>query len=341
MARRLRTASSEIVKAVSSLFLLVVASFWLVRLTGNPIVIALGDRLSDDELEQRIRQAGLDRPIGEQFLDYLAAVSRLDLGTSVFSSESVFEQILQAFGATLELAIPAIAFGILAAYAMAYLAIKFSVSWVQTLHVQTAIVTYALPAFLLAVVGQWFFTVGGFDLPVNGRLSVSGQIEYQSLPTRTGFVVLDSLVNLNHGLAMDALRHLLLPVLVLGSLTAAALTRIYLLQIQASLNQSYVTGARAKGLRESQVIKRYGVRPVVAQMVSISGLEAAAVITGAIYVENAFEIRGLGYLLVESVLARDYSLVQGLVLILGFVIITVNFVTSTWSRFLDPRIANK
>jgi peptide/nickel transport system permease protein len=341
LAGRLRTASSEIVKALTSLFLLVVASFWLVRLTGNPIAIALGDRLSDQELEKRIRQAGLARPIGEQFLDYLAAVGRLDLGKSVFTSESVSEKIFRAFGSTFELAVPSLVFGILVAYGMAYLALRLSPSWVRSLHAQSAIVTYALPAFLLAVLGQWIFALVGVSLPVNGRLSVAGQIEYQSLPTRTGFVVLDSIANWNYKLALDALSHLVLPVIVLGALTAAALTRIFLLQIQSSLEKTYVTGARAKGLVESQVIKRYGVRPVLAQMVSISGLEVAAVITGAIYVENAFEIRGLGYLLVESVLARDYSLVQGLVLVLGVVIIAVNFVTSAWSRRLDPRIETK
>ena len=188
---------------------------------------------------------------------------------------------------------------------------------------------------------QSVFSAAGFDLPVSGRLSISGQLEYQSLHTRTGLVILDSLAAGHYQLTLDALAHLVLPVLVLASLTAAALTRVFALQIQDSLSRGYVVGARAKGLEESAVIRRYGVRPVISQMISISALEVAAVLTGAIYVENAFEIRGLGYLLVESVLARDYALVQGLVVALGFTIISINLIANELGRQLDPRIVTR
>lgn len=341
MAGRLRWAGSEIAKAVSSLFLLVFVSFWLVRLTGNPIEIALGDRLNDAELEERIRGAGLDKPLAEQFVDYISALSRLDLGNSIFSSQPVLQSIMRSAGATFELAVPSLFFGLLFAYLIAYGTVRGSSSLIRFLHGQSAIFIYALPAFLLSVVVQSVFSAAGFDLPVSGRLSISGQLEYQSLHTKTGLVILDSLAAGHYQLTLDALAHLVLPVLVLASLTAAALTRVFALQIQDSLSRGYVIGARAKGLEESAVIRRYGVRPVISQMISISALEVAAVLTGAIYVENAFEIRGLGYLLVESVLARDYALVQGLVVALGFTIISINLIANELGRQLDPRIVTR
>jgi peptide/nickel transport system permease protein len=329
--------ASELVRALASLSLLVFATFWLVRLTGNPLEISMGDRLTEAELARRISNAGLDKPFFEQLGEYAVSMSRGDFGSSVFSERSVGSMLLSSMGTSLELAVPTMLIAISLAYLLATVAIRRFSSWGKTTYGLLSISIFALPAFLIAVPLKALFSGGAAALPASGRMSLLGQIQYQSLETKSGFVVTDAILQGRFDIALDAITHLILPVMALSLIMAAVLTRIYYLQIQASLEQPYVTGARAKGLKEFRLLHTHGTRPVLSRMVAISGIEIAALFTGVIYIENAFELRGLGFLLVESVLQRDYPVVQGVTVFIGTVVIIFNLFATGIAALLEPR----
>lgn len=327
----------EFFRAVVALALLVTSSFFLMRLTGNPLVIALGDKLNEVELQKRISQAGLDKPLAEQFLNFLNGLMKFDLGDSILSGESVATRIISVVGGTVEVAVPALILGLGLAYAGAFLAVRIRSNTFQRSYLIAVITLLSLPAFLLGAIARAAAATVGIDAPTVGRLSLLSQIRYQQFETQTGFIVFDSLLAGDERVLFDAFLHLWLPVSVLSLIVAAAVARPFYAQLFSASNSGYVLGARAKGLSENVILLRHSTRNVLSSLISISGLEIAAVLTGAIYVENTFEIRGLGFLLVDSVLTRDFPIVQGLVLFIGLVVILVNLVSSNWARLIEPR----
>ena len=332
-----RRLGVELSRAVVSLFLLVSASFFLMRLTGNPIAIALGDKLSEVELQKRIVSAGLDKPVGEQFTQYITHLFQLNLGASIFSGESVALRIVSVIGATVELAIPALVIGIGLAYSGAFLAVRIRSRSFQKIYLLVVIGLLAIPAFLLGALARTVAGLAAINAPTTGRLSLVNQIQYERFESKTGFVLLDSFLAGEQAVFLDGLFHLWLPVSVLALFVAAALARPFYAQLQMAQTSGYVLGARAKGVSENRIVLRHSTRTVLSSLISISGLEIAAVLTGAIYVENTFEIRGLGFLLVDSVIARDFPIVQGLVIVIGLSVIFINLLASSWAKIVEPR----
>jgi peptide/nickel transport system permease protein len=336
--RYARAATSVLGRLLGSLFALAVGTFLMVRISGNPIEVALGDRLTEDQLAERISQLGLDQPIILQFSDYLVGLARADLGSSIITNRDVGEIVASGLANTLELAIPALIIGILLAYLTALWSASKPFGAIQGLVQLGQILLIALPAYIVAMAVKIFASWPAIDLPSSGRLGVASQVEYSNLPTATGFIFLDSLRLGNWSLLADAATHALLPIFALSIVIAASLARAIHLSLVPSLAAGYSIGARAKGQTELVITSRRAMRPIASGLAGLTALEVAGALAGSVFIEHAFEWRGIGYLMVKHTLERDYPVVQGLVLAVGVIVILSSFVGELLSRAIDPRL---
>lgn len=332
------TSLSAAARLLALIVGLLIVTFVLVRISGNPIVLALGDKLSDAELQSRIRIAGLDRPWMEQFQSYLLGVLQLDFGDSLVSNLPVIYEISKAAVTTVEIVVPAILFGLPLAFATAFAAVRWLPGKIDWIFRSTLVAIYALPAFIVALAFKLISGSLSLGLPLSGRLSAFDQVKYLALENRTGFVVFDALRSGDSNLLASGIAHLVLPISVLVLVVIVTLSRVFFLKLKEAYASSFTTGARAKGLSESRILFRHSTKFTLPSLFAISGIETAALLTGVIYVENAFELRGLGYLLVQSVMNRDYPVVQAIVLLSGILIVFINALFNWIAKRFDPRI---
>lgn len=310
--------------------------FFLMRLLGNPIAIALGSRATDAEIAARTKAAGLDRPIVVQYLDYLQQLGSGSLGETILTQESVLGQISQSIPATVELGLAIL----LATLAVGlpigtYLALRRGTKLDSSFRVGT-ILMYALPSFVFAVFLKLFFSVWIPIFPSSGRMKVESSILLQT-PNQTGFAVLDSMFLGNLNVLADVLLHLALPAISIGLIIGASFTRAVRVAIVAVLDSDWYLEAKNRLGDGFRVRVRHLFLPASAPIINAFGLHAIAVLTGLVFVERIFEIRGLGYLLTDAIISRDYSLVQGITIIVAVVVVVINLITDLISGAIDPR----
>lgn len=310
--------------------------FLLLRVTGNPVAAALGDRLSEEELTRRISLAGLDRPLGEQFFSYLAGLLQGDLG-STFKGERVAEKIWTHFAASLELAL----FGLLVLF-ISILVFGLLAAWyrhgpIDKLVSITSIISFALPGFLGAVLVREATRMLFPDFDVVGRLSLSGQLTWNSYET-TGFVTVDSILAGDWNLFLDGLSHLLLPAISIA-FVAGTLIRVFRDSMNLEFDSTYSQSALNRGIAKGRIFIKHSLRPALTPLLAAFGVTAGGLITGIVFVERVFEIQGLGYLLVKAILERDFMLVQGIFLVTLTVVSLVNLLVDVLQVQIDRRKA--
>ena len=191
IASRLRITFGFLATTSLTILAAVTATFVLMRISGNPLINSLGDRLSEDELQRRLEAAGMNRPIIEQYFDYIFGLFRLDLGQAAVSQTPVLDFIVVAMPATLELAILGGCTGTLIALTALWLALRFHDGWLDRLSRVGAISIFALPSFLVAAFGKLVFSTWLGWLPSSGRYSISTELVLRRLDSQTGFVILD------------------------------------------------------------------------------------------------------------------------------------------------------
>lgn len=320
-----------------TIFLILAAVFALVRLTGDPITTSLGDRLADSELARRISEAGFDRPLWEQFLSYLDNLFRLDLGNSFISGQPVVPEMLSHAAASSELAVFSLLIAILIAVPLAVVAAKKPNGILDSVIRSGAVTIYALPVFLLALVLKLVFSSWLALLPPNGRIAIQYQVALQAKEGLTGFYLLDSLLLWDWGMFSSALSHLLLPAFAIGILIAATLLRVIRVNLVSALASEPIEFAKTLGLSKRRLFWPHASKLIAPQVLTSFGYSVASVIGGLVYAEVSFEWRGLGWLLTESVLDRDFQLVQAIVILLAVVIVITNTVVDLVIYFLDRR----
>jgi peptide/nickel transport system permease protein len=300
-----------------TLFGVAVVIFVLIRIIpGDVVELRLaGDRgaVSEALLQQERARFGLDRPVWEQFLTWLAGVVRLDFGTSMWTGAPIFEEIKLRFALSLQLAVMATVVAILIALPLGILAALKQDTWVDYLVRVISIAGLAMPSFWLGIV---------FIL---GLLLV---FEWLPPMVYTPFWV-DPWQNL---------QQLIWPALAVGYRYAAVATRMTRSAMLEVLREDYIRTARAKGLWQQLVLTRHALKNAMLPVMTVIGLEFAFLIGGLVVTEQVFNLNGLGLLFVQAVAHRDYTLVQALVMIVAGVFITVNFVMDVLYAWLDPRI---
>jgi peptide/nickel transport system permease protein len=300
--------------------------FSLLRITGNPIEAALGDKLSEAEIARRVALAGLDRPLLVQFSEYVKRVVSGDFGA----------QILHHLSATLEVTAVGVILLALAVLFWGALAAWHSNRLPDSIITGVSIMSFALPGFLGAVLTRELARIALPEFQISGRLSLTNQIKWVSIPDSTGLVVIDAIKIGDFGMLGDALLHLMLPAIAL-SLTAGTLIRVFRNSLESQNQSPAHAAARNRGIPFLRVFWRHAIPPALPTVLAGFGVTIGAYITGVVFVERVFEIRGLGYLLVEAILERDFLLVQGIFTITFLIVILLNTATDIVITVLDKR----
>ncbi|CAM5307261.1 ABC transporter permease [Leifsonia shinshuensis] len=323
---------------IPTIFILVTVVFFLMRSTGDPITAALGGKLPPAQLQQRIHDAGYDRPLIVQYFEYLGQILRGDFGTT-FTDHQPVTQVLITYGAaTLELAFYALIVAFIVGIPLGLLAAYFRDRWGDASLRIFAILCYATPVFFVGMVLKLIFSIWLNVLPVAGRASTSSEIEMQTLPNKTGIYLIDAFQTGDPAVVGDVLLHAVLPGLTLGLLTAGIFLRLVRTNVIGTLSTDYVDAARSRGVSETRLVRKHAYRPALIPIITVIGLQIALLLGGAILTETTFEWKGLGFQLSHYLQARDFVAVQGMVVLLAVIVAVTNFIVDIIAALIDPRV---
>jgi len=317
--------------------------FLLIRvLPGDPVLLHLEKHATPAAIEQMRHQLGLDKPLWAQYFDYLFGLFRGDLGLSMQDYSSVGQQIFSAFPATLELAMFSM---VIAAALGIVLGVQASKAYNKPQdHVIRifGIVTYAIPVFFLGMILQLTLGLGLHWFPVGQRFNPMVQtplgLNVGSFHFSTGLYTVDSLLEGNIFKFIESLRYLIMPSLTLGLVLSGVFIRLTRSNMLETLRLDFVTAARARGLRETKVTYSYALRNAFLPVLTMVGLQFAALLGGAVLTETTFSWPGLGRYIVDRINFRDYTAIQGAVIVFGIFVSIVSLAVDLLYAYLDPRI---
>jgi dipeptide transport system permease protein len=269
---------------------------------------------------QAMERLGLNKPLYAQYLDYIGKLAHGDLGESLRTRESVWTEFTTLFPATLELSMAALLFaGILGLLAGVIAALKRG-SLFDHGVMGISLAGYSMPIFWWGLILIMFFSVSLGWTPVSGRIDLLYDIE-----PRTGFMLIDTLLADDRAF-FDALHHLILPAIVLGTIPLAVIARMTRSSMLEVLREDYIRTARAKGLSPARVVFVHGLRNALIPVLTVVGLQVGTLLAGAVLTETIFSWPGIGKWLIEAIGARDYPVVQNGILLIACLVILVNFV---------------
>ena len=333
---------SRILLTIPMIFILLTTVFLIMRvLPGDPVLLHF-EKMENPVLiaEMRIR-LGLDKPLPIQYLDYLIGLFRGDLGRSMQDYSSVGQQVFSAFPATLELAIFSMAIAVLIGVLLGVESSKAYNSPKDHLIRVFGIVAYAIPVFFLGMILQMIFGVGLHWLPIGGRTyqtMVPTGLNIGSFHFSTGLYTIDSLLEGNIVKFGTSLKYLFLPSLTLGLALCGIFIRLTRSNMFETLRLDFVTAAKARGLKDSTVTYSYALRNAFLPVLTMMGLQFALLLGGAVLTETTFSWPGLGRYLIDRINFRDYTAIQGVVVVFGLFVSLVSLGIDLLYAYLDPRI---
>ena len=309
--------------------------FLFIRLLpGDPASAILGERATPETVE-RVRAAlGLDRPLYEQYLDYMAGLVQGDLGRSFITNRDVLDDFLQRFPATIELSTAAMVFALGVGIPLGMVTAKRRGSWIDQAGTVVSLIGISIPIFFLGLMLKFLFAIQWPILPDSGRIDL---VDY-FIPRVTNFMTIDALLAGEPGGFVDALRHLVLPGIALGTIPLAIVMRITRASVVDVLNEDYVRTANAKGLPGTVVDTRHVLRNAMLPVVTVIGLQSGLLLGGAILTETIFGWGGVGTWIYDAVRTSDYQVIQSGVLLLALIFVLVNLLVDISYALLNPRI---
>jgi peptide/nickel transport system permease protein len=317
-----------------------VTTFVIMRiLPGDPVSVMLGLGPVSEETVQSMRdQMGLDDPLYVQYVTYMRDILTGDLGTSLHTGKPVFDDLVQRLPASAELALYSLFFGLIVGIPLGVIAAVRRNSALDRAIRLITVSGVSIPVFWLGIILVYLLYYRfGIVPPPDGRYSQ--QFDDHQVITR--FVTIDAVLTGNFGLLKDAFGHLILPVLTLSYESLAIITRMVRSSMLEVLSKQYVTVSRSKGLEERSVIVKHALRNAVIPLVTVVALAIGRLLGGAVLVETVYNWPGAGRYVVDSLLARDYSPVQGFILLSAGMYAVINLLVDISYGFLDPRIHYK
>ena len=307
---------------------------------GDPVMIMAGERgLSPERHAYLMAELGLDKPLWQQYLNYLNGIFHGDLGISLKSRIPVWDEFLPRFKATLELGVCAMIFAIAVGIPVGVLAAVKRGSIFDHTAISVSLAGYSMPIFWWGIMLIMLVSVKLDLTPVSGRLADSVFLD-DSNPL-TGFMLIDTFIWGVEGDFIDAVHHIILPAIVLGTIPLAVIVRMTRSSMLEVLGEDYIRTARAKGLSRARVILIHALRNAMLPVVTVIGLQVGTMLAGAILTETIFSWPGLGRWLIDALQRRDYPVVQGGVLLIATMIIFVNLLVDVLYGIVDPRIRHK
>ena len=306
---------------------------WIRALPGDPASALLGERATPQLVQEYKELYGLDESIPVQYWKWLKATVGGDLGTSSVSRLPITQEIGDRFPATIELAVAAMFFAVVLGIPLGFFAAKRYGGVFDNLSLVGSLIGISIPVFVLAIILKYFFAVRLAWLPSVGRQDILLSPEHP-----TGFYVLDGLITRDWTALWDAIKHLILPAIALGSIPLAVITRITRAAVLDVQNEDYVRTARAKGLAPRTVDRRHVLRNAMLPVSTIIGLQTGLLLSGAVLTETVFAFPGMGAWLRDAIFANDYAALQGGILFLALVFVLVNLLVDISYAIINPRI---
>jgi peptide/nickel transport system permease protein len=303
--------------------------FMLHSAGGDPATLMLGSRADPDAIAELRAELGLDLPLWVQYVDFLSGAVRGDFGRSYRSNSPVVAEIAARFPATIELAVAAMGIAVVVGVVVGTVAAVRRHTVFDYLSSAGVLLGISIPTFWLGIILIIVFGLWLRWLPISGRVDPRLGAD-PSVP----FLTVTSLLQGNWAVAGDAFRHLILPALTLAAWPAAIVARMTRASLLESLGQDYARTARGKGLPERLIVVRHAALPVL----TVVGLEFGTLLGGAVVTETIFAWPGLGQLTVAAIGARDYQVIQGVVVLLAAVFVVLNLMVDVLYAVLDPRI---
>jgi len=325
-------------RLLSLVVLLVGMSFVMFLLTsvlpGDPARVAAGPDASPEVVERFRQRLGLDRPLPEQYVRFLANLARGDLGASIRSKQPVLDELRAAAPATIELTIAATIVFVAVSIPLGVVAASRKHGWVDTTSRILAIGGTAIAPFWLAFLLQLiFFRFLGW-LPAGARIAMS----FSPPPRFSGLYLVDAAIAGDLALLLNAMRHLVLPVAALALGRIAITTRLTRAQMLMELGSDYVRTARGKGVNERKVLYHHALRNGLNPVITNIGIQVGYLLSGAVLVEAIFQWPGLGSYSLDAILNFDYPAVLGVALLISIFFALVNLLVDVSYAFLDPRV---
>ena len=312
----------------------VLAFFSLHLLPGDPVQIMLGDTNTSAAVMQSLRrEMHLDRPLYVQLGLFLGQLARGDLGTSIVQHRPVAAMIGEALPPTIELTAAALVVATLVAVPLGLASALRPGSWIDRGVLSVSLLGASMPGFWFGLLLILFLSVDVRLLPTSGQIDAT-----LAVAQPTGFLLVDGLLAGDRAALGSALRHLLMPAVTLGVVFAAVLTRTVRSSMVEALRRQYVTTARAKGVAETSVVLKHALRNALIPAVTVAGLQIGELLGGNMIVETVFAWPGLGRLVVSSIFARDFVVVQIAVMLYAVTYVAANLAVDIAYTMLDPRL---
>ncbi|WP_269613424.1 ABC transporter permease [Prochlorococcus marinus] len=310
--------------------------FILLRIApGDPVDAILGTRANELARESLRIKLGLNKPLINQYLEYLNHLIHGNLGNSLNTQEPVKEIISKSLPASIELAIFAILIASLLGYLIGFLGAVKPESKIDFWGRIFGIGTYALPPFWAAMLIQIIFAVLLGWFPIGGRLPPGESPP----PPVTGFLLLDSILNKNIELIFSSIKHLILPSVTLGILLSGIFSRSLRLNLEEVLKKDYIEAARSRGINDSRILFKHALPNTLLPILTITGLTVSSLIGGALLIEITFSWPGIALGLKEAISQRDYPVVQGIVIIISSLVVMISVGIDIAIAYIDPRVS--
>lgn len=344
--------------SIPVVFAIVLTVFVLARvLPGDPCTATLGERATEEQCRQFAIRFGLDQPLPVQFAGYVGQLATGDLGTSIKFRLPVTDLIIDRLPTTIELSFYAMLFAIAVGIPLGIVSAWRRNSPVDVGTMLFANIGFSTPVFVLGLLLAWIFAIvlkgTPLALPPSGRLSsgveviplaeVWGLQALEGIPRAfldffSGIYTLTALITGQWEALVDALRHLILPAIALGTIPLAIIARITRSSLLDVLGLDYVRTARAKGVAERGVVMKHAFRNALLPVVTIIGIQVGVLLSGAVLTETIFNLAGVGKTVFDAIESRDYVVIQGFTLVIAIGFLIVNLIVDVSYAYLDPRV---
>lgn len=312
-----------------------VVTFTLSRIIpADPVKYAAGQYATEEMVEQMRREYGLDKPLPEQFVRYLASITHGDLGRSLTTRRPVIEDLQRYYPATFELVLVTVFLAVVLGVPIGVLAARYENRLPDHVSRIFAFGLVSVPGFWLALLFQLLAATLLKFLPISGRFDPN-----LDPPTAiTNLYILDSLLTLNGKALLVSLTHIILPALALSAPTLATITRMSRAGMVDALRKDFILNAKASGLPELVILLRYAFRHAMIPVLSMIGLSFTWAMAGSVLIETIFNWPGLGHYVVEASLLLDYNVLMGAMLAFGLTCGIINILVDIGYGLIDPRI---
>ena len=329
---------TRLLLVIPMVWVLVTLVFFVMRVIGDPISSAFAGRLPPDQIKIRKHSAGLDRPILAQYWDYLTGVAHGDFGKALTDNQQISHVLVVKGAATLELTFWALVLALVVGIPLGRIAARFRDRLPDVGLRLFAVLAYAMPVFFVGLLLQLLFAIKLGWLPASGRANTNTELAIQNVSPRTNIYLIDSILYGDNSYVIDVLKHTVLPAITLGLLVAGIFLRLVRVNLLQTLRADYVEAARARGVLERRVVRAHAFRNALIPVVTVMGLQVAALLAGAVLTEETFEWQGIGYTLTQYLLRRDFVAVQGIVTAIALIVAIMSFVIDVVAAVVDPRV---